>query len=288
MKLEVVYDMIQKLIVVFIIIGINFLFVTASDVKIKIQGSSTVNPIISEISEIFIKEKKWTIFVDTLGGSSGGIAFLAEGLIDIGMSSRDINQEDIKKYPNTDFYVTQIAIDSISLVVSEYIWKRGIKVLTKEDIKNIYELKKKNWEEFNGPSKRIVFYNKELGRGTRHVFLNWLYGDKKEIIQVSHPEIGSNEEGKNKVSKHFSAMTILSTPWVKEKDKVYVVGLKLSNNQVVYPTRKNIKNRKYPIIRKLNLITIGKPIGAIKEFIDFVLSEKGQKIVREYGYEKII
>jgi len=42
-------------------------------VTIKIQGSTTVNPVVAEAAEVLRSEKGWQIFVDTQGGSSGGI-----------------------------------------------------------------------------------------------------------------------------------------------------------------------------------------------------------------------
>jgi len=43
-------------------------------------------------------------------------------------------------------------------------------------------------------------------------------------------------------------------------------------------------NGTYPLSRPLYFYTNGEPSGLTKEFIDFVLSEKGQNIVSEIGY----
>jgi len=40
----------------------------------------------------------------------------------------------------------------------------------------------------------------------------------------------------------------------------------------------------YKVYRPLNLITNGEPKGVVKEFIDFVLSDEGQKIVDQEGF----
>jgi phosphate transport system substrate-binding protein len=52
----------------------------------------------------------------------------------------------------------------------------------------------------------------------------------------------------------------------------------------VSPTLDNIKNGTYPLSRPLYMYTNGEPTGLTKEFIDFVLSEKGQEIVTNEGY----
>ena len=42
----------------------------------------------------------------------------------------------------------------------------------------------------------------------------------------------------------------------------------------------SVNNPNYPITRNLHLVTKGDPKGEIKEFIDWVLSPEGQKVVK--------
>jgi phosphate transport system substrate-binding protein len=95
---------------------------------------------------------------------------------------------------------TQIGEDAVALIVSADVWNGGLKSVTKEQAKGIYESAIKNWKELGGPDKRIAFFNKEPGRGTWEVFANWAYGDHKKAPQVSFPEVGGNEETRNKVA----------------------------------------------------------------------------------------
>ena len=39
----------------------------------------------------------------------------------------------------------------------------------------------------------------------------------------------------------------------------------------------------YPIARPLYLYTLGEPSGSVQEFIQWILSEKGQRIVEQLG-----
>jgi len=50
------------------------------------------------------------------------------------------------------------------------------------------------------------------------------------------------------------------------------------------PTAESVKNGSYPISRFLYMYTCSRPTGAIKDYIDWVLSEEGQKIVNDVGY----
>ncbi len=267
-----------------IFIGILFALQLSAQNSLNIQGSSTVNSIIVEAAEIFSSEKGMEILVDTQGGSSGGIAAVAEGLADIGMSSKSIDRTDKVKFPRAIFNSFTIGIDGVALVVSKPVWDGGVRALTRKQVQAIYEGRIRTWKQLHGPPSRIVFYNKEPGRGTWSMFANWVYGSHKQAPPVSHLEVGSNEETQNKVSQHASAISQLSFAWAKKSKKLGTVGIKTNTGETVYPTVDTIQSGQYPLSRKLFLITNGKPNKDIKDFIDFVLGSAGQKLVRKHGY----
>ena len=66
----------------------------------KINGSTTVNLPVAEAAEILRAEQKMDIQVDTQGGSAGGISMLGDGLVQIGMISKHVSDDDRAKYPD--------------------------------------------------------------------------------------------------------------------------------------------------------------------------------------------
>jgi phosphate transport system substrate-binding protein len=52
----------------------------------------------------------------------------------------------------------------------------------------------------------------------------------------------------------------------------------------VLPTKENVKNGRYPLSRYLHLYTISTPTGAVKDFIDWIISPAGQKIIEGVGF----
>jgi len=250
---------------------------------LKINGSTTVNLPAAEAAEILRAEKGMSIQVDTQGGSSGGISMLGDGLVQVGMSSKHISLEDRAKYPKVSFVETHIGEDAVAMIVSRDVWEGGVHALTKEQIQDIYEGHITNWKELGGPDQRIVFFNKEPGRGTWEVFAHWIYGDAKKAPPVSFPEVGGNEETRNKVASTRGALSQRSSSWADGK-WVFAVGIKTSDGTVVEPTPEQIASRKYPMSRPLFLLTNGQPQAEAKVFVDFVLSERGQELVRKHGY----
>ncbi|MEP6667741.1 MAG: phosphate ABC transporter substrate-binding protein [Chthoniobacter sp.] len=253
---------------------------------LKINGSTTVNLPAAEAAEILRAEQQLDIQVDTQGGSSGGISMLGDGLMQIGMLSKHVSDDDRAKYPAVKFHEIQIGEDAVALIVSKDVWDGGVHALTQQQIKDIYESKITNWKDVGGKAQRIAFFNKEPGRGTWEVFAHWAYGNPKAAPQVSFPEVGGNEETRNKVSSTRGALSQLSSSWADGK-KVFALGIKLDDGTVVEPTNENIANKKYPLSRSLLLLTNGEPAGVAKTYVDFLLSDRGQDLVQKHGYMRL-
>lgn len=249
---------------------------------LKINGSTTVNLAATEAAEVLRSEKKMEIQLDTQGGSSGGISMLGEGLVHLGMASKHVSDDDRKKFPKCEYKEIHVGEDAVALVVSKDVWEGGVKSLSKEQVAAIYEGRIKNWKDVGGPDKRIAFFNKEPGRGTWEVFVHWVYGDAKKAPQASFPEVGGNEEGRNKVASTKGAITQLSSSWADGKT-AFALSLKVGDKNVS-PETKNIASGEYPMSRPLFLLSNGEPTGAAKEFADFMLSSRGQEFVRKHGY----
>jgi phosphate transport system substrate-binding protein len=265
------------------IILFTLLSVSARAEVLKINGSTTVNLPAAEAAENLRAERKMQIQVDTQGGSSGGISMLGDGQVQIGMASKQISDADRAKFSKVTFKETHIGEDAVAMIVSKDVWDGGVKHLTKQQLADIYEGKIKNWKEVGGPSQRIAFFNKEPGRGTWEVFVHWVYGDPKKAPSVSFPEVGGNEETRNKVASTRGAMSQLSSSWADGK-KVFALGIKSDSGEVVLPSNENIANHKYPMSRPLFLLTDGEPKGEAKVFVDYLLSAPGQALVRKHGY----
>ena len=250
---------------------------------LKINGSTTVNLPAAEAAELLRAERGMDIQVDTQGGSSGGISMLGDGLVQIGMLSKHVGDDDRKKYPNVQFTEIHVGEDAVALIVSRDVWDGGVRALTKQQAKDIYEGKVTNWKDVGGPDQRIAFFNKEPGRGTWEVFAHWLYGNPRNAPAVSFPEVGGNEETRNKVASTRGAMSQLSSSWADGKT-VFALGLKDDAGAQIDPTAANIATHKYPMSRPLFLVTNGQPSGEAKVFVDFLLSDRGQALVRKHGY----
>lgn len=250
---------------------------------LKINGSTTVNLPVAEAAEVLRARDDIKIQVDTQGGSSGAISMLGENLVDLGMASKHVNDDDRAKFPKCRYHALHIGEDAVALIVSKDVWEGGVRSITKQQAAAIYEGRITNWSELGGADQRIAFFNKEPGRGTWEVFAHWLYGDPKTAPQASFPEVGGNEETRNKVASTRGALSQLSSSWA-DATTVFALAIQTEDGDTIEPTGTNIANHLYPMSRPLFLLSNGEPQGQAKRFVEFMLSEAGQDLVRKHGY----
>ncbi len=255
----------------------------ANPAALRINGSTTVNLPVAEAAEILRSEAQLAITIDTQGGSSGGVSLLGDGRIDIGMSSKPLSQTDRSRFPKISFHETRIGEDAVALIVSKDVWNGGVRSLSKLQAQGIYERRITNWSQLKGPNRRVAFFNKEPGRGTWEIFARWLYGDPNEAPAAAFPEVGGNEECRNRVGATRGAMSQLSASWADGKT-VFALGIEVEPGQTVRPTPEALADHSYPMSRPLLLLTDGEPKGNTKRFVDFMLGPKGQQLVAKHGY----
>lgn len=253
--------------------------------SIQIAGSTTVLPVVSKAAEQFRESHPDLNIVVNAGGSGVGVNQLGEGKIAIGMASRDITEEEMAKYPNVRFNPISIGKDAVVPVVSSEVYDAGVTALTLEQIAGIYKGEIGNWSELGGPDREILCVDKEQSRGTRHVFMEIVMGDKEAEAPGADLVLGSNNEEQTAIVQSDAAIGMLSNAWLNEDVKG--ISIVMPDNSVIAPSLENIIGGKFPITRDLLIIVNGQPQGTIKAFVDFILSPSGQKIVEEAGYVSI-
>jgi phosphate transport system substrate-binding protein len=250
--------------------------------RITVVGSTTVLPIATRAAEDFVKKKNGEVSVTVNGGGSGvGIQSAGSGRADIGMASRAITPRERTRFKSPGLQTLAVGRDAVACVVSREVFLGGVRALSKKRIGDIYLGKIKNWKEVGGPDREIVVIDKERHRGTRHVFMKYVFGNESARTPGARLVTGSNNEEQTKIAQSDSAIGMLSFAWMN--DDVVGVGI-LEGGEVIEPTLENVRGNRYPIARDLNLVIAGEPQGKVKEFVDFIMSPEGQKIVADSGY----
>jgi phosphate transport system substrate-binding protein len=247
------------------------------ETTLKVTGSTTVLPVAQAAADAFGTDHASADIQVTGGGSSVGVQSIGEGTADIGMSSRDLKAEEKTKYP--DLVVTTIANDGIGVIVHP---ENTVSGLTIAQVKEIYAGNTTNWKEVGGPDQVIVVVGRDSASGTREFFFETVM--KKQNFTPTQLEKNSNGAVKQTVTQTPGAIGYVGLGYIDSE--VRAVPL-IVNGEPVMPSIENVVSKTYPISRPLIMITQGTPAGLAKEYLDFILSPAGQKIVADEGFVPI-
>lgn len=248
--------------------------ILATETIVVVKGSTTVLPIAQSCAEVFMEENP-AISISVQGGGSGvGIASLIDGTCNIANASRPIKEKEIAtaQEKGVNPVETVIARDAIVLVVHP---SNALAGLTLAEIKAIYTGKVSNWSEVGGADQEIIVVSRDSASGTFETFNELaLEGEKVRadaLLQASNAAVVTT------VANTPGAIGYVGLGYVSKEIKALTVD-------EVIPSKETVNAGDYPLARSLFIYTNGKPEGAVKKFIDFVLSAEGQKLVEENGY----
>jgi phosphate transport system substrate-binding protein len=242
--------------------------------KVVIKGSTTVLPIAQAALEAYMKAHPGVNISLSGGGSGEGIKALIDGSTDIANSSREIkkSEADLAKSKRIEPLETVVAIDAIVPIVNP---RNKVKDLTVDQLSQIYQGKITNWKEVGGDNLEIVVISRDSSSGT---FEAWgelvLKGAKvspRAQLQASNGAIVQV------VSKNRYAIGYIGLGYVDKSVKAVTVN-------GIPATEKTALSKEYPVSRYLYMYTNGKPKGETAKFIDFILSQEGQDLVKKDGY----
>jgi phosphate transport system substrate-binding protein len=108
-----------------------------------------------------------------------------------------------------------------------------------------------------------VLGNKDFKNGSRD-----MNGSKEVVELVGTTPTAIGYSGMGYATSHVKMLKIATKP----------------GSPAVGPSVQNALDKSYPIARPLQMYTLGEPQGAVKNFVDWTLSEAGQKLVASSGY----
>lgn len=242
--------------------------------RLVIQGSTTVLPIAQKCAEVFMQKHPKADISVRGGGSGTGMAGLVDGICDIADSSRPIKSKELAKAisRNVDPVAHIVAMDGIAVIAHP---SNPVSKLSLAQIKNIYTGKVSNWNQLGGENKEIVVISRDVASGTYECFSKLAL--KKARVRPDALLQASNAAVSSTVQRTKGAIGYVGMGYLNSSVK----GLAVEGIQ---PSIETVQKGTYPISRPLFMYTNGKPKGLAKGFIDFVLSEEGQRIVGKQGF----
>lgn len=232
---------------------------------VTVAGSTSVMPFTEKLAEHFMVDHPDFIVDVQGGGSTAGIQACLNNTVDIGMSSRQL--KDNEKNLNQII----VCYDGISFVLNP---RNPITNLSLRDVRDIFSGKITNWKELGWIDRRIDAVTREEGSGTRGSFEELVM--KNEEIDDGIMVQDSNGSVKEVVATDPYAIGYISLGLVDDRVKAVIID-------GVAPSIDAIKLGQYKIVRPFLYVTHGELDDSGKEFIDFVLSAIGQRVLKKEG-----
>lgn len=235
---------------------------------VSTDGSTSMEKVIGSLKETFEAENKGITVTYNPTGSGTGITAVAEGRCDIGLSSRDLKDEEKEK----GLEGTVIAYDGIAIIVNP---ENTVDDLTIEETAKIYIGEITNWKEVGGSDLEIVLIGREAGSGTRDGF--------ESITKTAEnckyrQELTSTGDVITTVAGNPAAIGYASLASVKDSVKALEVG-------GVAPSEATIKDGSYTVQRNFVLVTKteSKLSDAAQKFFDYITSSDASEVIRQAG-----
>ena len=232
------------------------------------DGSTSMEKVIGSLKETFEADNKGINVTYNPTGSGSGITAVAEGRCDIGLSSRDLKDEEKAK----GLTGTVLAYDGIAIIVNP---ENPVSDLTLEDIAKIYTGEITNWKEVGGNDAEIVLIGRESGSGTRDGFESITKTAEKCKYRQ---ELTSTGDVITTVAGNPAAVGYASLASVKDSVKALKVG-------GVAPSEATIKDGSYKVQRNFVLVTKtdSKLSDAAQKFFDYITSSDASEVIRKAG-----
>lgn len=243
------------------------------------KGSDTMVLLAQKWAEEFGKKHSNVQVAVTGGGSGTGISALINGTTQIANASRPMKEEEraqMRQKNGYDPVEIPVAKDGISIYVHS---DNPVEQLTIEQLRDIYEGKIANWKEIGGPDASIILYGRENNSGTYDFFKEHVL-DKGDF--ATHTQTMAGTAGVvNAVANDKNGIGYGGAAYSKG---IKVLKLAGADGEALLPTLENVTSGKYLLARDLYFYLASEPTGVIKEYIDWILSDEGQKLTRVMEY----
>lgn len=261
---------------------------------ITVKGSDTMVNLAQKWAEIYMQNNPGVSIQVTGGGSGTGVAALLNGTTDLANSSRELKPSEIEtaRSKGIEPNVIEVALDGLAVIVHP---DNGIDNITLKQVSDIFSGKIKNWKELGGADMPITLYGRENSSGTYEFFKEHVLGKDENGRQIDYAASTQVLQGTaalgEAVARDVKGIGYGGVGYFAERNDVKILHVKQNEDAPALSPAEDgrvnydaIWSGDYSISRYLFAFTNGEPQGALKGFIDFILSDEGQELVKSMEY----
>ncbi len=236
---------------------------------VAVGGSTSMESVIGYLKEQFTEDHDGVTISYAGVGSGGGIEGVSNGTYDIGLSSRDLKDEETEQ----GLVATTLALDGIVVIVNA---ENGVEDLSLEEITAIYSGEITNWSEVGGDDLEIALIGREESSGTRDGFESITGTDGSYLDQ----ELTSTGAVITAVGSSANAIGYASLSAVEGQTDVKAVTV-----DGIACSEETILDGSYAIQRPFVLVTVEDEAltDVAQAFFDFCISSEATELIRDAG-----
>lgn len=239
--------------------------------NLLIAGSAPMISYVQKIADAFSKSHKNIDIVAEKGHSSGAFLALNRGGIDIAVMDRNLTLEEFNLFDHNML----TGIDGLGIVVHP---ESPIKNLSIEQTRDIFEGLITNWQEVGGPNAPINMYGRQDGSTTRSSIEDIVMAGG--LLSRRIKELKSADDVSRAVASDPNGIGYVSVRTMQDITRAVAInGIELNE--------KNLLINLYPLFRSMFFVVNGDGTPDIKKFIDFTLSDQGQKVLAATGMLRV-
>jgi phosphate transport system substrate-binding protein len=214
-------------------------------------------------------------------GSATAFEDLGSGKCDIGMASRRITAEEttqLSALGNLASAASEhvIALDGIAVIVNP---TNAVTSLTTAQVGDIFAGEVRNWREVGGPDRPITLYARDDKSGTYDTFRHLVL--RARPLSSGAKRYESSDELSDAVAGDGQGIGFIGLPYVRSAKAVMVQD---PGSVPLLPSPMTVSTEDYPLARRLYLYLPQTASEPARDFVDFALSEEGQRAVEAAGF----
>ncbi|MCC7528863.1 MAG: PstS family phosphate ABC transporter substrate-binding protein, partial [Candidatus Melainabacteria bacterium] len=252
---------------------------------VSVEGSDTMGDLLKVWADAFMKDNPDVPVSINKGDTTQGIAALISRTTDLASASRDLTDEEVVLLHKHKVRLKKVSVarDSVAILVHP---ENPVNDLTMDELKKIFCGEISNWSKVGGKDKPISVFVREKGSGTSNFFIGHVL--KPEKISRSATPVSSIETMIDSIVRDKSAIGYAGMgALVEAPGKVKSLKLQLINGGTAVGATVESATGGYPLSRPLFVFMDHDPKPNAQKFVDFCLSQDGQKLVESAGYASI-
>ena len=257
---------------------------------IQNKGSDTLVNVAQAWAEYYQTVNPAVVVAVSGGGSGTGIAALINGTVDIANASREIKPEEMELARKGGHEPVEhiVGYDALAVFLHP---DNPIDTLSIEQLASIYGsgATASKWSDLGvevpGCSDQtIIVVSRQNNSGTYEYFRETVLG--KGDYRLGTHDMNGSKDVVDLVENTPCAIGYSGLAYATDHVKMACIAQK-TGEACIRPSEETASDGSYPIARSLLMYTNGEPVGAVKEYLDWIKSDAAQCIIMEKGYAPI-